>query len=617
MKKRSYARRRTIRRKAHARFYVIIGALIIALGAGIFFIVQAVTGQPGTDESPGSSVVLTPRDTVVEQPSETPEENPTPTPVPSLSADLVPHAIEGETDPATFGFETDIMNAGEEVDSYTREQPITFGSGDEYTQLEGVITFRGNNYRNAPSWGTAAITDEKLDAFRTKQTGAIGSWGGLAWTGQPLVVKWPDKTRENMKNLYNQFKDKTGLTEVIICSLDGNIYFEELETGEKTRDPIKLGAPIKGTASLDPRGYPILYVGQGVGPKGGETCNSMYFRAYSLIDGKELYKFGAENRDPFAFRKWQAYDSSALIDAETDTLIEPGENGILYTVKLNTVYDEDAGTVTMDPDELVKYRYTSSRNKNADKGAGGRWGIENSAVAWRNYLIFTDNAGMLQCVDINTMQLVYANDMSDDSDVSMVLEEDPENQTFYLYTGCEYDPLVRPGGGNSGTAYARKLDGLTGKIIWQKKYPVVSTYPDGGILASPVLGKDGTDMAGLIIYNVTQIQKDDSTTSVLMALDKETGYEVWRYDMDAAGWSPSSPVPVYTEDGQSYLVQCDIDGEVALIKVDGQTATEVRKLSLKNEDKEIWNKFEATPVVFGNYIVVGSRSRNLFFIKIS
>jgi len=253
----------------------------------------------------------------------------------------------------------------------------------------------------------------------------------------------------------------------------------------------------------------------------------------------------------------------------------------------------------------VKYRYTSTRND-----ATKRWGMEDSPVAWRNYVIFTDNAGMLQCVDINTMELVYANDLTDDSDVSMVLEEDVVNNTFYLYTGCEYDELVRDSG-SSDTAYARKLDGLTGKVLWDAKFEVVANDSvDGGILASPVLGREGTSMAGLIIYNVTAEVKGDSTTSRLVALDKETGALVWDYDMGVSGWSPSSPVPVYTEDGQGYIVQCDRAGDVVLIRVDGQTAEEVAKVSMED------NSFEATPAVYGNMIVIASKQHNVYFIEI-
>lgn len=618
-----YASKRRFKRRAQTRFYIIVGVLTLALAVGIFFIVKAISDVPGSAEKPGATVALKPPDTSAAPSASAETEAPSTDPSQPLSAGITPQAVQGKTDPATLGFETKIMSDGSEVATYERPDAISFGSGNEYTAVEGVTTFRGNNYRDASSWGTAEITEKKLTLINTKHTGAISTWGGNGWTGQPLVVKWPDKTRENMKNIYDKFKTKAGLTEVIICSLDGNIYFEELETGEKTRDPIKIGAPTKGTASLDPRGYPILYVGQGLNSTGSDTeCNDMYFRIYSLIDGKELYKFGAPSADPFALRqKWQAYDSSALIDAKTDTLIEPGENGVLYTVKLNTVYNEDAGTVTMDPKPMVKYRYTSPANRDREKDKGGRWGIEDSIVAWRNYAIFTDNAGLLQCVDLNTMTLVYANDMGNDSDVSMVLEEDTANSTFYLYTGCEYDDGVANKEPGQGTAYARKINGLTGEVMWEVSYTVDSSDKnvDGGILASPILGREGTSMAGLIIYNISSEVKGSSTTSRLVALDKNTHEERWSYDMDVKGWSPSSPVPIYTADGKGYIVQCDKAGEVALI--DGATGTEVYNLPLAVKDDTdkatTANNFEASPVVFGNYIVVGSRSKNLFFIKIS
>jgi hypothetical protein len=79
--------------------------------------------------------------------------------------------------------------------------------------------------------------------------------------------------------------------------------------------------------------------------------------------------------------------------------------------------------------------------------------------------------------------------------------------------------------------------------------------------------------------------------------------------MDVAGWSPSSPVPVYTSDGKGYIVQCDKAGDVALI--DGATGTEVTKLNVGEYDN-----FEATPAVYGNTIVVGSRNKHIFFVTI-
>jgi outer membrane protein assembly factor BamB len=614
MKKNYYARRRRHRRKARRRFYVIVSLLIIALGAGIYLIITGTGKEVGNPQKPNEIVDMTAPDGSATLPSET--EQPTPAPPPELADTLVPQPTQG-TNPSDIQLTAEIMDNGEEKDTYQRTEPISFGPGDEYTTLEGIIGFRGNNYRDTPSWGAAEIVDETLTLKTTKETGATGKWGGIAWTGQPLIVKWPEKTRTQMTMLKEEFRSKEDFVEVIYASLSGYVYFMDLETGDKTRSALYVGGPVKGTPSLDPRGYPILYVGQGLAPDGDDnSADDIYFRAFSLIDGELKMKVGAPDQDPFAHRQnWQAYDASPLIDAETDTLIYPGENGVLYICDLNTSYNDETGELTMDMDpKKVKYRYTTPRNQSADEGAGGRWGIEDSPVAWRNYIMFTDNVGILQCVDLNTLQPVYANNLFDDSDVSMVLEEAPADQTIYLYTGCEYDELVRPsdqtGPNYTGTAYARKINGLTGEVMWEIPYTVQSDGDvDGGILASPVLGKEGTTMEGLIIYNVTAEVKGDTTTSRVVALNKDDGTEVWSYDMDVAGWSPSSPVPVYTSDGKGYIVQCDKAGDVALI--DGATGTEVTKLNVGEYDN-----FEATPAVYGNTIVVGSRNKHIFFVTI-
>jgi hypothetical protein len=280
----------------------------------------------------------------------------------------------------------------------------------------------------------------------------------------------------------------------------------------------------------------------------------------------------------------------------------------------------------------VKYRYTSTPNLSRETEKGGRWGIEDSAVAWRNYLMFTDNAGLLQCLDLNTMSLVYANDLGNDSDVSAVLEEDIPNQKFYLYTACEYDDDVANLEPGAGTCYAYKINGLTGEILWKVPFNVDSSAEavDGGILASPVLGREGTTLEGLVIYNVTKLVSGSSNTSVLVAIDKDKGNIVWTYDMGVAGWSCSSPVPVYSTttnaEGKTiaYLVQCEIGGTIALIRVDGSFEngyTEVDKLNVNEalglDPTKEPNNFEATPAVFGNTIVVGSRNDRIFFITVS
>jgi outer membrane protein assembly factor BamB len=276
----------------------------------------------------------------------------------------------------------------------------------------------------------------------------------------------------------------------------------------------------------------------------------------------------------------------------------------------------------MDSDPVkVKYRYNTAHNEGAD---GGRYGIEGSLVAWRNYIMGIDNAGMLQCIDLNTMSLVYANNLDDDSDVTMVLEEDPGSGTFYLYTGCEYDDDVRDLG-ETGEVYVRKLNGLTGEVIWEKPFTAISPENelDGGFLASPILGKEGTTLEGLVIFNGTRLYEDGTKKSKLIAFDKETSDIVWEYDLGITGWSPSSPVPVYSEttdeNGKAvgYIVHCEYGGNVELFRVDGDGCTSVSKINMSEElGTTESNNFEATPAVYGNMIVVGSRSGHIFFIKI-
>ncbi len=519
------------------------------------------------------------------------------TPVVSGS-DYQPKAPEYSTltNPANFGYSGGVMVGDVVTDRYNRTEDIMFPDAGAYTHLEGVTTFRGNNYRDAPNYGTASVQEKRLEIAWHADTGSIGRWAGSGWTGQPLIINWPEKTKAAM-NISEDKKSKEDLKEVILASLDGNIYFLDLDDGTYTRDPINIGAPVKGTASVDPRGYPLYYVGQGLNSAGSDIqCEDMYFRIYSLIDGKLLYKFGAESADPFAYRtNWQAYDSSPLIDSKTDTLIEPGENGVLYTLKLNSYFDAASGALAIDPDDLEKYRYTTDKNKRL-----GVWGMEDSAVGWKEYLFFTDNAGILQCLNLNTLETVYVNDLFDDSDVTMALEEAGEK--IYLYTGCEVD-VQDEIAGDKGKTYVRKINGMTGEVIWEYEYSCFKGGSvDGGVLSSPVLGKNG--LSGIVIFNITMT--GSKYAGELVALDKETGDVVWEHTMSNYGWA--SPVPVYTEDGKGYIIQCNSKGTMYLL--DGKTGDVLSSVSLEHN-------IEASPAVYDDMIVVGTRGGRIYGVKIS
>lgn len=504
--------------------------------------------------------------------------------------------MTADTDPSNWQIRWEIFDGGVIRPAYHRNDPIDFGDPASYFALPGISTFRGDPYRSGASYGTATITEKTLKTLWTQTTGTIngGHWSGNGWTGQPLMVQWDAATLQNM-NLYPEKKSKENLVEVIYASLDGRIYFMDLEDGSLTRDTLDIGLCFKGAGSLDPRGYPLLYVGAGDVNAEGQRPR-MYI--ISLIDGQILYQYGHE--DPLSYRtdneNWSAFDSAPLIHAQTDTLIWPGENGILYTIRLNSSYDKVAGKVTLAPSEPVLTRYLTDRTSPSSYWCG----YEASPVIVGNYLYISENGGMFFCVDLNTMELVWAQDTGDDSNSTPVFESVTDEEA-YLYTAPSLHWTKDQD--SQGTVSIYKLDALTGQILWQVPYSVHTVSGvSGGVQASPVLGKTGTDLEGLILYSIARTNSKDSGT--LVALDTKTGQEQWRIELDHYTWS--SPVAIYDQANKGYIVLCDANGTAHLIDSSGHEA----------DTLYLGGLVEASPAAFDNMIVVGTRLRKICGIKI-
>jgi hypothetical protein len=556
---------------------------------------------------------------------------PTATPKPALPDDITITRSDS-ANPSQFGFSGAIKVNGKDVDSFTRSESLSFGRDNEYSALPGILTFGGNNYRNTFSYGTVTLTDKRLREAWTKTIGALGNWSGTGWTGQPLIVQWPVETVAVM-NVKQSFKDAAApLTEVIYPAMDGNIYFYDLETGNATRDPINTGFIQKGTACLDPRGYPLLFVGQSIPTDNDEGNPASYVHVYSLISGEQIEQFGGF--DWFARRKWQAYDGSPMI--ANDTLVYGGENGIFYTVKLNAQFDAAAGTVSIDPDGLIKSRYEGS-GYSRDDAAGARWfGIESSVAAFRNYAFFTDNGGRLQCVDLNTMAIKYVVDVTDESDSSVVVEESYDDNTIYLYTGSQTRSTGSDLIDGFGYSYQRKINGLTGAIIWEKRW-ICSTgdaSASGGIVATPCVGKG--QISNLVIYAFSLAAQSNGAVATettetpdpaatdegtateaatqgevlpqlnasgtysiggrIVAYDKATGNIIWSIEQTNDYWA--SPVLVYDAQGKGYLIMCDRGGYVTMY--DASSGIMLNSI-------DIGSRIDSTPAVFNNLLVVGTR----------
>ena len=68
-------------------------------------------------------------------------------------------------------------------------------------------------------------------------------WCGMGWTGQPLIAERKDRRW------------------AIFGGYDGNIHFMDALTGERILPDVETGDIIKGTPTVDPDGYPLVYSG--------------------------------------------------------------------------------------------------------------------------------------------------------------------------------------------------------------------------------------------------------------------------------------------------------------------------------------------------------------------
>ena len=556
-------------------FVALIAVLVMVVMRGI----AANKALEETAESPAVTV----------QPTPTPTPEPTPTPV--GLPDFKPHSVDG-TEPERLISSTAIMVDGEVVEEYESDYEINFDLPERYTELEGIVTFRGDNFRSGAAYGTAAVSSKTLTKAWSKSTSGLSDsdgiyWSGSGWTGQPLIVKWPEATRKNISAMYDWAREKEGLVEVIYATLDGHVYFYELTSGEYTRDPLNLGFNYKGAGALDPRGYPILYVGSGVDSVNGRSR----VKVVNLIDNSVMFEFG--HNETFANRGWHMIDSSPLVSAETDQLIYPGENGILYIIHLNTKYNEQTGELSVDPDNIVKWKYNGVRS-------GSRYwlGVESSAAIINNYIFLADNCCNLMCLDLNTLKLVWVQDVLDDTNCSPVVDVEDGHPYIYISTSFHY------GWRSYSTAEIPifKIDAETGEIVWRTDYTCYTVQDlSGGVQGTIAVGKN--KLSDMIFVPVARTPGASSGT--LAALKKDTGEVVWEKETSMYSWS--SPVDFYDADGNGYLLYCNSGFNMFLI--DGKTGEQLDYMNLGGN-------IEASPAMYGNYAVVGTRAMRTYCIQV-
>ena len=91
----------------------------------------------------------------------------------------------------------------------------------------------------------------------------------------------------------------------------------------------------------------------------------------------------------------------------------------------------------------------------------------------------------------------------------------------------------------------------------------------------------------------------------LAALDKTTGEVVWEFSTQVYSWS--SPVDFYDKDGNGYLIYCNSGFNMFLL--DGKTGEELDYINLGGN-------IEASPAMYGNYVVVGTRAMRTYCVEV-
>jgi len=476
----------------------------------------------------------------------------------------------------------------------TLSQNVSMGDPAKYNAQSGVLTFRGGPLRQNGAYGTVSVETQELSVLRGMRTGALSEeLMGFGYGSQPLIVKWYKNIREMMP-INEDSKNTTAFKEVILPSSDGKIYFYDLEKQVFSRDIIDVGFPLSTTGAINPYGYPLLYVGQNE-DEVNDYRGIVGMRVYDLIKNEMTAFETGLNTESYA-SSVGTISGSPLIEAASDTLIYAGDNGMVYTVAMNTAFDIDNAKISVDP-EASAYAYkTNIRN--------AKQGIRNSIAAYGDYAYFGDMAGTIQCVDMNSLEPVWTVNMGDSVVANVALEV--EDDGVYLYAGNVVNLRKKTSAVN-----LVKIDALTGDIIWSNENAIgkystkLGSAVYAGLMGSPLIGQGNIN--DLVIFNVNHAQTEEKNNfySMVYALDKTTGEEVWSQAIDVD--SISSPIAMYESDGTSYIVLGDNNGTLRLM--DGFTGLTISTVNLGSA-------IHSSPAAYGNKIVVGTTGGMIYFVEL-
>jgi hypothetical protein len=423
------------------------------------------------------------------------------------------------------------------------------------TTVTGIFTFRGNPTRTFYGTGPVPRT-QPGQLWRFPASGGLcgqsadgqgtRTWCGTGWTGQPAVF------------------ERDGRTWIVFGAYDKAVHFLDASTGERIIPDFPTGDIIKGSVTIDPDGFPLVYT--------GSRDNYLRIISFDGPEPVELWKLSADAVKPTLWNN--DWDGSPLVI--DDYLFEGGENSQFHIVKLNRAYGPD-GKVTVDP-QLV-FNAPGWDDELLDAIGDKDVSIENSVAIFENTVYFSNSGGLVQGWDISGLARGEAPTRTfrfwtgDDTDASVVVDEEG-----MLYVGSEYE---RGNARSKEIGQMMKLDPSRpdNPLVW--KLDDRATNP-AGIWGTPALHGD------LAIF--------DTNGGDVVGIDRSTGAERWRIELPGPTWQ--SPVVV---DGVLLIGDCN-----GVMHAYDLADTTIRPPELWQ--LEIGGCIESTPAVWNGRLYFGTRA---------
>lgn len=457
---------------------------------------------------------------------------------------------------------------GTDLDTSQPEPPVGLhGASSGGDEVIGLLQFRGNPTRTF--YGLGPLPSDPAVAWRYPDRAMCSfegsgdnqrSWCGTGWTGQPLVWERDD-----------------GVTEVIIGAYDGLVHFLDAETGARSRPPFRTGFMVKGTETLDPDGYPLLYVGSRDG----------FFRIVALDrdEPTELWRLGRHPQGRWN-NDWDANPS--LVDG---VLHIGGEDSWYRAVEVNRTYDAD-GRVQVEPEILVEVPAWTDELLRAI--GDNNVSIESSPAVTEDAVYWVNSGGRVVGLDRaavhrGEVEIILDYWVGDDADASIVVDRDGA-----LYVTVEMKRFL-PRGREVGQLVRLDPTQPDDPRVWGIDIPPNPSVPNsmGGAWATPALYGDH-------LYLPTH-------AGDLLVVDRHDGEVVWRERIGYHEWS--SPAVVLDGDIPWLLVgMCNSPGLRAYDLTDPTSPVEAWTLPLPG-------CVESTPAVWRGSIYVGSRDGFFYAVR--